>query len=49
LIIAPLASPIFGKIYDDIQNAKKLLIIAGSVGSLGISMISVGVLYVILI
>jgi MFS family permease len=48
LIIALVSSPLFGKIYDRIKNAKKLLIISGIVMSSSMAMIAANTLYVII-
>lgn len=49
LIIALVSSPLFGKIYDRIKDAKKLLIISGIVMSLSMAMIAANTLYVIIL
>ena len=49
LIIALVSSPLFGKIYDRIKDAKKLLIISGIVISLSMAMIAANTLYVIIL
>jgi MFS family permease len=48
LIIALVSSPLFGKIYDRIKDAKKLLIISGIVMSSSMAMIAANTLYVII-
>lgn len=49
LIIALVSSPLFGKIYDRIKDAKKLLIISGIVMSSSMAMIAANTLYVIIL
>jgi MFS family permease len=49
LIIALISSPLFGKIYDRIKDAKKLLIISGIVMSSSMAMIAANTLYVIIL
>jgi MFS family permease len=49
LIIALVSSPLFGKIYDRIKDAKKLLIISGIVMSSSMAMIATNTLYVIIL
>ncbi len=49
LIIALVSSPLFGKIYDKIKDAKKLLIISGIVMSSSMAMIAANTLYVIIL
>lgn len=49
LIIALVSSPLFGKIYDRIKDAKKLLIISGIVMSSSMTMIAANTLYVIIL
>jgi MFS family permease len=49
LIIALLSSPLFGRIYDRIRDARKLLIISGIVISLSMAMIAANTLYIIIL
>ena len=49
LLIALVSSPLFGKIYDRIKDAKKLLIISGIVMSSSMAMIAANTLYVIIL
>ena len=49
LIIAHVSSPLFGKIYDRIKDAKKLLIISGIVMSSSMALIAANTLYVIIL
>lgn len=49
LIIALISSPLFGKIYDRIKDAKKLLIISGIVMSSSMALIAANTLYVIIL
>jgi MFS family permease len=49
LIIALVSSPLFGRIYDRIKDAKKLLIISGIVMSLSMAMIATNMLYIIIL
>ena len=49
LIIALISSPLFGKIYDRIKDARKLLIISGIVMSSSLAMIAANTLYVIIL
>lgn len=49
LIIALVSSPLFGKIYDRIKDAKKLLIISGIVMSSSMALIAANTLYVIIL
>lgn len=49
LIIALISSPLFGKIYDRIKDAKKLLIVSGIVMSSSMAMIAANTLYVIIL
>ena len=48
LIIALISSPLFGKIYDRIKDAKKLLIVSGIVMSSSMAMIAANTLYIII-
>jgi MFS family permease len=48
LIIALISSPLFGKIYDRIKDARKLLIISGIVMSSSMAMIAANTLYIII-
>jgi MFS family permease len=48
LIIALISSPLFGKIYDRIKDAKKLLIVSGIVMSSSMAMIATNTLYIII-
>jgi MFS family permease len=49
LIIALVSSPLFGRIYDRINDAKKILIISGIVVSLSMAMIAANTLYIIIL
>jgi MFS family permease len=49
LIIALVSSPLFGRIYDRINDAKKILIISGIVVSLSMAMIAANNLYIIIL
>jgi MFS family permease len=49
LIIALVSSPLFGRIYDRINDAKKILIISGIVVSLSMAMIAAKTLYIIIL
>jgi MFS family permease len=49
LIIALISSPLFGKIYDRIKDARKLLIISGIVMSSSMAMIAANTLYIIIL
>ena len=49
LIIALVSSPLFGRIYDRIKDAKKLLIISGIVMSSSMAIIAANTLYVIIL
>jgi MFS family permease len=49
LIIALISSPLFGKIYDRIKDAKKLLIVSGIVMSSSMAMIAANTLYIIIL
>ena len=49
LIIALISSPLFGRIYDRIKDAKNILIISGIVMSLSMAMIAANTLYIIIL
>lgn len=49
LIVALLSSPLFGRIYDKIGNAKKLLFISGILSAVSIAGIATDSLYIIII
>jgi MFS family permease len=49
LIIALVSSPLFGRIYDRINDANKILIISGIVMSLSMAMIAANTLYIIIL
>jgi MFS family permease len=49
LIIALVSSPLFGRVYDRINDAKKILIISGIVVSLSMAMIAANTLYIIIL
>jgi MFS family permease len=49
LIIALISSPLFGRIYDRIKDAKNVLIISGIVMSLSMAMIAANTLYIIIL
>jgi len=49
LIIALVSSPLFGRIYDRINDAKKILIISGIVVSLSMAMIAANTLNIIIL
>jgi len=49
LIVALLSSPLFGRIYDKIGNAKKLLFISGVLSAVSIAGVATDSLYIIII
>jgi MFS family permease len=49
LIVALLSSPLFGRIYDKIGNAKKLLFISGILSAVSIAGVATDSLYIIII
>ena len=49
LIVALLSSPLFGRIYDKIGNAKKLLLISGILSAVSIAGVATDSLYIIII
>jgi len=49
LIVALLSSPLFGRIYDKIGNAKKLLLISGILSAVSIAGLATDSLYIIII
>jgi len=49
LIVALLSSPLFGRIYDRIGNARKLLFISGILAAVSLVGIATDILYIIII